>query len=88
MRRNVAVFRPRTKAARKQEGMMRKFTIIFGAGFAAGVAIAAATALGGNTSPEVRQVSDPAKKVVERMSSIEHMTMEAGDLPVQYYHPI
>ena len=67
---------------------MRKLTITSGTGFAAFVAIAVATVLAGNTSSPVHPGFAPAKMTVDRMPSIERMTIEARDLPVQYHHPI
>ena len=66
---------------------MGKLIIPTGTVLAAVVAVAVATALGGNTNAEIG-LSGSANAALDRMPSIERMTIEARDLPVQNHHAI
>ena len=64
---------------------MRKVTRFSANGLVALVAVLAVTAFGRSVAPDLQQANERSGR---SMPSIERMTMAAGSLPAQYFHPI
>ena len=64
---------------------MRKPTMFSATGLVALVAVLVATAFGRSVAPDLQQANERSGRT---MPSIERMTMDARNLPGQYFHPI